>query len=127
MENKLELYKCALCGNIVEVLSAGAGELVCCGQPLELLVENQSEASKEKHIPMIEKISDGGYIVSVGSVPHPMEEQHHIQWIEFIADDKSYRQFLLPGMRPQAYFCIQAKAITARAYCNLHGLWEKQR
>jgi len=123
MTKRLEVYKCEICGNIVEVLHAGEGELVCCGQPMKLLVENTVDASKEKHVPVIEKVA-GGVKVSVGSVSHPMEEKHYIQWIEIIADGREYRQFLKPGEKPQATFNVQATNITAREHCNLHGLWK---
>ena len=120
---KLSIYKCPLCGNIIEVLTVGGGELVCCGQPMQLLTENTVDASKEKHVPVIEKTADG-YKVKIGAVPHPMEEKHYIMWIELIADGKSYREFLKPGQAPEATFCIKASAVTAREYCNLHGLWK---
>jgi superoxide reductase len=123
MAKKLEVYKCSVCGNIVEVLHAGQGTLVCCGQDMILQVENTVDAAKEKHVPVIEKI-DGGYKVSVGSVPHPMEEKHYIEWIELIAGDKAYRQFLKPGGSPEATFTISAAQVSAREYCNLHGLWK---
>lgn len=123
MTKKNEVYKCTLCGNIVEVLHTGAGELVCCGQPMELMAENTVDAAKEKHVPVISKVANG-YKVVVGSVPHPMEEKHWIEWIELIADGKIYRQNLAPGMAPEAVFCIDATAVTAREYCNLHGLWK---
>ena len=118
-----QLYKCDVCGNIVSVLFAGAGDLVCCGQPMKLLVENTVDAAKEKHVPVIEKTADG-YKVAVGSVAHPMEEKHHIEWIELIADGKAYRQFLTPGTAPEATFCIQAAEVSAREWCNLHGHWK---
>lgn len=123
MTERLQIYKCESCGNMVEVLHNGAGELVCCGQPMKRYEENTVEASREKHIPVIEKI-DGGFKVKVGSVPHPMEEKHYIEWIEIITDGKAYRQFLKPGDAPEAVFMINASAITAREYCNLHGLWK---
>lgn len=123
MAEKLEVYKCELCGNIVEVLHGGAGELVCCGQPMKLMVENTVDAAKEKHVPVIEKI-DGGVKVKVGEVAHPMEDKHLIEWIEIIADGKAYRQFLNPGETPEATFSVVADSITAREYCNLHGLWK---
>ena len=123
MAKKLEIYKCEVCGNIVEVLHGGAGELVCCGQPMKLYQENTVDAAKEKHVPVIEKI-EGGYKVSVGSVAHPMEEKHYIEWIEIIADGKAYRQFLNPGEAPVATFMVEAANITVREYCNLHGLWK---
>ncbi len=123
MAKKLEVYKCDLCGNIVEVLHAGQGQLVCCGQPMRLMTENTVDAAKEKHVPVIEK-GDGGYLVKVGSVAHPMEEKHYIEWIELLADGKVYRQFLAPGQAPEAFFPISAEQVTAREYCNLHGLWK---
>ena len=123
MAEKLEIYKCELCGNIVEVLHAGKGELVCCGEPMKLYKENTVDAAKEKHVPVVEKTADG-FKVKVGSVPHPMEEKHYIEWIEIIADGKTYRQFLSPGDAPEAVFKIDAAQVTAREYCNIHGLWK---
>ncbi|MBN1425206.1 desulfoferrodoxin [Candidatus Fermentibacteria bacterium] len=123
MAARSEVYKCAACGNIVEVLHGGEGTLVCCGEPMELLTENTTDAAKEKHVPMIERV-EGGIKVSVGSVPHPMVEKHYIEWIELIADGKSYRQFLNPGEEPVAVFPIVATTVAAREYCNLHGLWK---
>ena len=123
MAKKLEIYKCAVCGNIVEVLHGGAGELVCCGEPMELLAEKTADAAKEKHVPVIEKI-DGGYKVKVGSVPHPMEAKHYIEWIELLADGKAYRQFLEPGTPPEATFHVKAGSVSAREHCNIHGLWK---
>ena len=123
MAKKLEIYKCEVCGNIVEVVHGGVGELVCCGAPMSLVTENTVDAAKEKHVPVVEKI-EGGYKVKVGSVPHPMEETHYIEWIELIADGKAYRQFLEPGQAPEAMFKIEAASVTAREYCNLHGLWK---
>ena len=123
MTQRLEIYKCAVCGNIVEVLHTGAGKLVCCNQPMKLMEENTVDAAKEKHVPVIEK-GDGTVTVKVGSVAHPMEEKHYIEWIEVIADGEAYRQFLNPGGKPEAVFKIDATNITAREYCNLHGLWK---
>ncbi|GAF71766.1 unnamed protein product [marine sediment metagenome] len=123
MAERLEIYKCEACGNIVEVLHEGAGELVCCGQPMKLFKENTVDAALEKHVPVVEKTSEG-FTVKVGSVPHPMEEKHYIEWIEVIADGEAYRTFLKPGEIPQANFDIKAENITAREYCNLHGLWK---
>ncbi len=124
MTEKLQVYKCEACGNIVEMLHAGDGELVCCGAPMKLFKENTVDAAKEKHIPVIEKI-EGGFMVKVGSVPHPMEAKHYIEWIEVITDDgRVYRQFLNPGEAPEAVFKIDANKITPREYCNLHGLWK---
>ncbi len=123
MNQRLQVYKCEKCGNIVEMLLASEGELVCCGEPMKLQSENTVDAAKEKHVPVIEKI-DGGFLVKVGSVAHPMEEKHFIQWIEVVADGKAYMQFLKPGDAPQAEFKIAAGSITAREYCNLHGHWK---
>ncbi|HFB83715.1 desulfoferrodoxin [Thermosulfuriphilus ammonigenes] len=122
MTKLLEVYKCEVCGNMVEMVHAGQGQLVCCGQPMKLMEENTVDAAKEKHVPVVEKI-DGGFKVKVGSVAHPMEEKHYIEWIEIIADGKAYRQFLKPGQAPEATFLIDAQEVTAREYCNLHGLW----
>ncbi len=123
MTKRLEIYKCEVCGNIVEVLHAGAGKLVCCNKPMVLFKENTVDAAQEKHVPVIEKVDDG-YKVAVGSVAHPMEEKHYIEWIELIADGKSYRQYLNPGEKPEAFFKIDAENVSAREYCNLHGLWK---
>ena len=123
MTEKNQVYKCPLCGNIVEVLHTGAGELVCCGQPMDLVVENTVDAAKEKHVPVVEKTNDG-FKVSVGSVPHPMEEKHWIEWIELRAGGKVYRQNIAPGDTPEAVFCVDAAEAKAFAYCNLHGLWK---
>ena len=123
MAKQLQIYKCSICGNIVEVLHGGAGELVCCGEPMELLDEKTADTGKEKHVPVIEKI-DGGYKVKVGDVPHPMEEKHYIEWIELLADGKAYRQFLKPAMAPEAVFHVEGDSVSAREYCNVHGLWK---
>ena len=123
MTERLQIYKCEVCGNIVEVLHEGKGQLVCCGQSMRLFIENSLDAAKEKHIPVIEKTGTG-FKVKIGVVAHPMEEKHYIEWIEVIADGKAYCQFLKPGIAPEAHFEIQATLITARAYCNLHGLWK---
>jgi len=123
VSKRLQLFRCEVCGNIVEVLRVGGGELVCCGQPMTLLAENSVDASKEKHVPVIEKTADG-FKVKIGSVPHPMEEKHYIQWIELIVDDKTHIAFLKPGQAPEATFCVKGASVTAREYCNLHGLWK---
>jgi len=123
VKQKGEIYKCSVCGNIIEVLYAGGGTLVCCGKPMELQVENTVDASKEKHVPVIEKTSDG-ILVKVGSVEHPMEEKHYIMWIELNVDGKVYKQFLKPGDKPQALFKVEGNVLYAREYCNLHGLWK---
>jgi superoxide reductase len=117
-----EVYKCNLCGNIVEVLHAGAGVLVCCNERMALLTENTVDASKEKHVPVIE-VGATSITVKVGSVAHPMDAAHFIEWIELVADGKVYRQQLQPGQAPEATFPVIAKQVTAREYCNLHGHW----
>ncbi|MCD6163178.1 MAG: desulfoferrodoxin [candidate division Zixibacteria bacterium] len=122
MTEKLQIYKCQICGNIVEMVHDGAGKLVCCGKPMTLMTENSTDAATEKHVPIIEKTADG-FKVTVGSVAHPMEDKHYIEWIEIIADGKAYRKFLNPGDTPETLFEIKADKVTARAYCNLHGLW----
>ena len=118
-----QVYKCNVCGNIVEVLHAGRGELVCCGQPMELLQEKTADVGQEKHVPVVEA-TDRGIKVKVGDVPHPMEEKHYIEWVEVTNDGGSYRQFLKPGEKPEAEFEIRAQKISAREYCNIHGLWK---
>ena len=123
MADRGEVYKCELCGNIVEVLHGGEGELVCCGQAMDLLTENTVDAAKEKHVPVVEKI-DGGVKVKVGDVAHPMEEKHYIEWIEVMAGANCFFKFLNPGDVPEAEFKTDAADVTARAYCNLHGLWK---
>ncbi|MBP8304557.1 MAG: desulfoferrodoxin [Phycisphaerae bacterium] len=123
MTTLLQVCKCPLCGNMVEVVHVGQGEMVCCGQPMKLMKENTVDASKEKHVPVVEKVA-GGFKVKVGSVPHPMEEKHYIEWIELTADGKVYRQFLKPGQAAEAVFLIEATSVGAREYCNLHGLWK---
>ncbi len=125
MAERLEVYRCEVCGNIVEVLHGGAGELACCGQAMVLLKENTVDAATEKHVPVIEKI-EGGYKVKVGEVAHPMEEKHYIEWIELVADGNAYRRFLEPGQAPEAVFMVEASQVTAREYCNLHGHWKAQ-
>lgn len=123
MADRLSVYKCEVCGNVVELVIVGGGELVCCGQPMVLQKENTTDAAKEKHVPVIEKTANG-YKVKVGSVPHPMIDTHWIQWIELIAGDKAYMEFLNPGQAPEAEFALKADSVVAREYCNLHGHWK---
>jgi superoxide reductase len=123
MTKRLEIYKCEVCGNIVEMLHEGAGELVCCGEPMKLYEANTVDAAVEKHVPVKEK-AEHGLKVKVGGVAHPMTEEHHIEWIEVVADGKAYREFLKPGDAPEATFCLDAKEVVLREYCNLHGLWK---
>ena len=128
MTQQLQIYKCEVCGNIVEVLHTGGGTLVCCGQDMKLMEENTVDASKEKHVPVLEKTETGGTLVKVGSVEHPMEPEHYIEWIELENKDKNKvcRQHLQPGQKPEAKFCAKTDNIKARAYCNLHGLWSNE-
>jgi len=123
MTAQKQIYRCNVCGNIVEVLHAGEGELVCCGQPMELLQAKTADVGKEKHVPVIEA-GDAGVKVKVGDVPHPMEEKHYIEWIEVITDGDGCRQFLRPGDKPEAEFDVRSKKVAAREYCNIHGLWK---
>ena len=122
MTVRLQVYKCEVCGNIVEMLHEGVGELLCCNQPMNLQEENTVDAAQEKHVPVVERTAEG-VKVTVGSVPHPMEEKHYIEWVELLADGKAYRQFLKPGEAPEAVFKVEATEVAAREYCNLHGLW----
>lgn len=119
------VYKCGVCGNVVELLRSGGGTLVCCEEPMELLAERQADAGREKHQPVI-KILDDGVKVAVGAVSHPMEEKHFIEWIELIADGQSHRQRLHPGDEPAALFHVKAEKLVARSFCNLHGLWKSE-
>lgn len=116
MTERKQIYKCEVCGNIVEVLHSGEGVLVCCGKPMKLIEENKVEGAKEKHIPVIENNK-----VKVGSIEHPMEETHYIEWIEATDGRENSKVFLKPGQKPIAEFSFEP--IKARAYCNLHGLW----
>jgi len=123
MITKEQLYRCPMCGNIVSVFHAGTCVPSCCGKEMELVNENSTDASKEKHVPVLEKVS-GGYKVSVGSVPHPMEEKHYIEWIELMAGSAVYRKNLKPGDKPEAVFMTDEPKASARIYCNLHGAWK---
>lgn len=124
MAKSMGIYKCELCGNIVEVLHAGDGELACCGQSMKLYEENSTDAATEKHVPVIEYPAEG-IKVTVGSVPHPMAEDHYIEWIELFVDGEVRRRTLKPGDEPLALFRgVQGESVSARAYCNLHGLWK---
>lgn len=121
-----QIYKCNVCGNIVEVTHPGRGTLVCCGQPMTLLEERTVDVGREKHVPVIEKLEDK-VLVRVGAVEHPMEEKHYIEWIELIVNDRMFRKYLRPGMRPEAEFTVRPEGkLIAREYCNLHGLWKAE-
>jgi len=120
---KLQVYRCAVCGNQVEVIGAGGGTLVCCEQPMERFAENTTDAAQEKHVPVVEKV-DGGIQVKVGSVAHPMQDDHWIEWIEAVAGGRTFRTFLSPGDAPEASFPVDGDDLVVRAFCNLHGLWK---
>ncbi len=123
VEKRLQVYQCGKCGNIVMVMHAGGGTLVCCDEEMKLLEEKTADSATEKHVPVIEKV-DGGVKVKVGSVPHPMEDKHFIEWIELDAGDAAYVQFLKPGGAPEAVFKTDADDPCAREFCNVHGLWK---
>lgn len=125
MTDRNEIYRCPVCGNIVEVLHPAAGTLVCCGKPMELLKENTVDAAVEKHVPVIEKI-EGGYKVKVGGVEHPMTDNHYIEWIELVEESKTQRKYLKPGEKPEAVFYTAATDVYAREYCTLHGQWSSK-
>lgn len=120
-----QIYKCNVCGNIVEVIHTGVGTLVCCGQPMELQNEKTQDLGYEKHVPVIEK-TEKGIRVKIGAIPHPMEETHYIEWIEIITDAGSCRKFLKPGDKPEAEFETKENTVKTRDYCNIHGLWKKE-
>lgn len=123
MTVKNQIYKCEECGNVLVVVHGQGAHPVCCNQDMTLLEEKTADAATEKHVPVIEKTA-AGYRVTVGSTLHPMTDAHYIEWIELSTDDKTYRQYLKPGDQPVAEFAIQAGTVTAREYCNVHGLWK---
>ncbi|MDD5529465.1 MAG: desulfoferrodoxin [bacterium] len=123
MIERLQTYKCSVCGNIVEVLHVGGGILVCCGKPMELLKEKTEDVGKEKHIPVVEK-SGNTIKVKVGSIPHPMEEKHYIEWVELVTGEGTLLKFLKPGDKPEVEFNTNSDSILARVYCNVHGFWK---
>lgn len=126
MTKRLEIYKCMVCGNIVEVFHGAEADLVCCNEKMKLLDEKTADTTTEKHVPYIEKI-DGGYKVRIGeNTEHPMTEEHYIEWIEIIADGKVYREHLKPGDKPEALFKVETDKIIAREHCNIHGLWKNE-
>ena len=120
-----QVYKCEVCGNIVEVLHAGPGTLVCCKKDMVHLAENTVDAATEKHVPVVEQ-AGSGVNVKVGSVEHPMADDHYIEWIEIISDGRTCRKYLKPGEKPEAAFEGQAGKVVAREYCNLHGFWKTE-
>jgi len=120
-----QIYKCNICGNIVEILHAGYGELVCCGQAMVMQTPHEyDDEHNEKHVPVIET-TEKGYLIKIGSVPHPMEENHYIEWIEAEVAGVIYKKFLKPGDEPEWEIKTLSSNITAREYCNIHGLWKK--
>ena len=123
MAERLQVFKCNVCGHMIEVAHSGMGTLTCCNQAMAHLVENTTDAAQEKHVPVIEK-QEGGVLVKVGSVEHPMKDDHYIEWIQLLVDGKAYRQFLNPGDKPEAFFNVDGKDLVAREHCNLHGLWK---
>lgn len=124
MASRGEIYKCPVCGNIVELVNVGGGTLVCCGKPMVHVEENTVDAAVEKHIPVVEKAEDGTAKVKVGSVEHPMQPEHYIMWIEVITKNKVYKKYLNPGEKPEADFKIDGEIVAVREYCNIHGLWK---
>jgi superoxide reductase len=125
MTKQFEIYKCEICGNIVEVLHEGVGELVCCGQPMKLQKENTQGEYAEKHAPVITKNPEGVNI-KVGQIEHPMEEKHYIEWIEIFTEKGRSKKFLKPGEKPEANFPVKSEIKGARMYCNIHGLWKNK-
>jgi len=123
MTKRSQVYRCEVCGNIVDVVHESAGELSCCDQPMKLYEENTTDAAQEKHVPVVEKV-DGGYKVIVGSVAHPMDDDHLIEWIELLDGNDVLRHFLKAGEEPLALFRTETTNVTARAYCNKHGFWK---
>jgi superoxide reductase len=125
MTKMFEVYKCEVCGNITKVVHASAGVLVCCGKPMVLQLEKTADQGKEKHVPVVEK-SASGIMVKVGSVPHPMEDNHYIEWVEVRSGENVYVRGFKPGEKPESEFCIPQTNVKVRAYCNVHGLWTNQ-
>jgi len=124
MAKKQKIYKCSICGNIVEVLHEGAGTLVCCGKDMDELEEKNTDEGQEKHVPVISIEGDTAK-VSVGHIPHPMEDSHYIEFIQLITDGNTQTKYLKPNNLPQAEFTLpkEYQNISAREYCNIHGVW----
>lgn len=122
MTNLLEVYKCMVCGNIVKVVHASEGTLVCCGQPMALQQEKTADQGKEKHVPVVEKTANG-ILVKIGAVPHPMEEKHYIEWVEVRDKEKVYTRYFKPGEKPEAEFPVKSTDVKVREFCSVHGLW----
>ncbi len=129
MTNLNEIYKCSVCGNMVEVVHAAAGELSCCGKPMHKMVAGETDGAAEKHVPVLEKLADGSTLIKVGSVPHPATPEHHIEFIELICNECHHvqRSYIKPGNPAEATFKACSDNVTAREYCNLHGLWQSKK
>jgi superoxide reductase len=125
MTQRQEVYVCQQCGHVAEILRTGSGTMVCCDRPMRISEENTADASKEKHTPAVAR-AGGEVTVTVGSVPHPMAEDHYIEWIELVQGESTTRRFLKPGSVPQATFDVAQGPVTTRAYCNLHGIWKAE-
>ncbi len=123
MPERKQIFKCEACGNIIEVLHGGAGDLVCCGENMIVFEEKTADEGKEKHVPVLEQVAEGVLVV-VGSKPHPMEEKHYIEWIEVLNKHKSYRHYLNPGEAPESLFESIEQGAVVREYCSVHGLWK---
>lgn len=121
-----QVHKCSVCGAMTEVSQGGAGTLVCCNQPMDLMTENTTDAAQEKHVPVVEPVEGGGFKVTVGSVAHPMADDHWITWIEILTANRTCRVDLNPGDPPEAFFPLKDTPLAVRAYCNLHGLWKAE-
>jgi superoxide reductase len=125
MRNKVVFYRCEICGNLVELINRGGGELVCCGQPMAELKPNTVDASVEKHVPTVTRKDDKLYI-QIGSVPHPMIPQHYIEWVAVVSDNAVQRIALVPGLEPKAEVVDTGQEVDVYAYCNIHGLWKAE-
>ncbi|MEK7142463.1 MAG: desulfoferrodoxin [Patescibacteria group bacterium] len=125
MTQRYQVYKCNACGGKLEVLINGGDALTCCGEKMELLENKTEDVGNEKHVPIIEKM-ENGIKIKIGSIAHPMEEKHHIEWIEAVWDGRTYIKFLNPGDKPEAEFNIPTMEVLARESCNLHGLWKSK-
>jgi len=124
MTERLQIYKCKVCGIVAEVLDKGAGEMICCGEKMQLFEEKTEDLTKEKHVPWIQKAGQGIKVTVGKAALHPMEQKHYIQWIEVLEGNKSCRRFLKPGDAPEATFCKTGDKVVAREFCNIHGLWK---
>ncbi len=126
MTQRFQIYRCDICGNLVNIRAVGRGELVCCGKPMRLLVEQQAEAGREKHVPVVEP-AEGGIRVRIGSIPHPMEDRHFLEWIEVRDGPLSLLRMLKPGELPEVEFPLRDPNVPARCYCTMHGLWTNRK